>query len=339
MSAESITLEHAERPFFAGVDVGGTTIKIGLVDDGGRTLAFSSFATEDEKGPEDGVARICKHIDSLLSASNLTRADIQAVGLGTPGTMDIPAGKILEPHNLPGWKNFPIRDELAAKIGKQVSYANDAGAAAYGEYWVGSGRKFDSIVLLTLGTGVGGGIIINGKSIDGANSHGAECGHVIVDTSPNARMCPCGRPGHLEGYASATGLVGRAQDALRSGAMSSLANKVAMGESLNGLMISQAAEDGDELANQLITETAGYLATGLAAMAHVLDPEAMIIGGAMTFGGHNSELGQRFLKSIIDRTKELVFPVQAERLVVDFASLGSDAGYIGAAGISRDLFG
>ena len=339
MPTESVTLENAQRPFFTGVDVGGTTIKIGLVDNKGQTLAFSSFATEDERGPQDGIDRICKAIDDLLSASSLSREDINSIGLGTPGTMDIPAGKLLYPHNLPGWNNFPIRDALADKMSKKVAYANDAGAAAFGEFWVGSGRDFDSIAMLTLGTGVGGGIIIDGMSIDGANSHGSECGHIIVDPSDDARMCPCGRRGHLEAYASATGLIARTQDALKQGRVSQLATNIAVGKTLNGLMICDAAEDGDELAIELIMETAGYLANGLAIITHVIDPAAIIIGGAMTFGGHKTKIGKQFLSTIRKSVQQKVFPTQAEHLKIDYASLGSDAGYIGAAGVARESIG
>ena len=121
----------------------------------------------------------------------------------------------LQPHNLPHWHYFPIRDCVAEAFGLPTTFANDANAAAYGEFWVGSGQKFHSIVMLTLGTGVGGGIIIGDLSVDGENSHGSECGHIIIDNSPAARMCGCGQPGHLEAYCSATALVKRTQRTAR----------------------------------------------------------------------------------------------------------------------------
>ena len=140
--------------------------------------------------------------------------EVVAVGLATPGTMDIARGMLLQPHNLPHWWDFGIQDCLRQVCQKPVSFANDANAAAFGEYWVGSGTEHHSIVLFTLGTGVGGGIIIGDFSLDGENSHGGELGHVIIDCNDTARMCGCGQRGHLEAYANARGVVQRALEEL-----------------------------------------------------------------------------------------------------------------------------
>ncbi len=237
MTQPLVPLNDAKRPLFLGVDVGGTNIKIGLVDDAGSTLAFGSIETAEERGPQDAVDRIAREASRLTASLGLALSDVVAVGLGTPGTMDIPAGMILQPPNMPHWRDFPIRDALAAACGLPVSYANDGAAAAFGESWIGSGKRFDSMVMLTLGTGVGGGIIIGDVSIDGAHSHGAECGHIIIDTGPAARQCGCGKYGHLEAYASATALVKRAQEALDAGRDSSLRQRLASGQPLSGLLV------------------------------------------------------------------------------------------------------
>lgn len=249
--------------------------------------------------------------------------------------MDNRRGMILVSPNMPTWRYFPVRDALKKVTGKPVVYANDGGAAAFGEFWVGSGREYDSVVMLTLGTGVGCGIIIDGKSIDGANSHGSECGHIIIDSRADARICGCGKRGHLEAYASATALIKRTEEAIASGKTSSLANRIASGETLNGLMISREAEAGDPLAREMVLETADYLATGCASLIYTIDPAAVILGGAMNFGGHDTEIGTAFIERIRELTKERIFPVQAENIVIDFARLGGDAGYIGAAGMAR----
>jgi len=188
----------AQKPYFLGIDVGGTNIKFGVVDDRGRSLAHGKIITQEERGPRDAVRRVKAAAEDLVGGVGLSLADLAAIGLCTPGTMDIPRGMFLEPHNLPHWYYFPIRDCVAEAFGLPTAFANDANAAAYGESWVGSGQKFHSIVMLTLGTGVGGGIIIGDLSVDGENSHGSECGHIIIDNSPTARMCGCGQPGHLE---------------------------------------------------------------------------------------------------------------------------------------------
>jgi glucokinase len=327
--------QQAQPPFFAGVDLGGTNIKLGIVDDLGRSMWHQRIPTETERGPEDGARRMGKAVRQAIEETALLPEEIAGVGLGTPGTMDIPAGMLLEPHNLPGWFNFPIRDRLSYHCGMPVTFANDAGSAAYGEYWIGSGKDFNSMVLLTLGTGVGGGIIVDDVSIDGEHSHGAECGHIIIDSRDDARVCPCGQPGHLEAYASATGLIARAETALASGCKSTLTARLSAGEELTPLLMAKEAEAGDELSLELILETARYLGIGIVTLIHTIDPAAVVLGGAMSFGGHERELGRKFLARIQEEVKRRAFPVPAAKVTIDFARLGGDAGYIGAAGLAR----
>ncbi|HTN76991.1 MAG TPA: ROK family protein [Pirellulaceae bacterium] len=333
---DPIPASNATGPLFVGVDVGGTNIKFGIVDDLGRTIGRSSIPTTSERGPDDAIVRMGQAINGLYAQHGLTADAIAAVGLGTPGMMDIPRGMLLEPPNLPGWRQFPIRDRLAAVTGKQVSFANDANAAAYGEFWVGGGEAYHSIVLLTLGTGVGGGIIIGDLSIDGENSHGSECGHIIIDYQDDARLCSCGHRGHLEAYASATALIRRAEEALNASTRpSSVRQRLADGEELTPLLLGKEAEAGDGFALELILETARYLGVGVVSLMHTIDPGAVILGGAMNFGGHNTPLGRRFLERVHKEVRERAFPTLVDRTVVDFAHLGGHAGYIGAAGIAR----
>jgi glucokinase len=335
MAAQTTTLEEAVYPLFVGVDVGGTSIKIGIVDDAGRTLAYTSFPTEGERDAADAIQRIQAATLSLLAASGLPAQEVAAVGLGTPGPMDIKRGYILDPTNIPGWRHFPIREALAKALGKPVTYANDANAAAYGEYWVGSGRNYPSLVMITLGTGVGGGIIIGDLSVEGENSHGSEIGHIAVDYGPDARMCPCGQPGHLEAYASATAVIARTVEQLRAGRPSSLVGIWSREQKLTGLQIAQAAEAGDELALEVVLTTADYLARGVVILMHTIDPGAIVLGGAMNFGGSQHPLGSQFLARVKQGVDRHAFPLLAQRIVIDFASLGGDAGYIGAAGLAR----
>jgi len=188
-----IALAEAQPPLFVGIDVGGTSIKLALVDDQGATLAFGRVATEPHCPGHLAIERVANRLDQLIAELQIDRASIVRAGLGSPGTMDIPRGLLLEPPNLPGWCGFEICQCLTETTGLPVTFANDAAAAAYGEYWLGSGRQHRSIVMLTLGAGVGGGIIYHDQSIDGEHSHGSECGHVIVDSRPGARICSCGR--------------------------------------------------------------------------------------------------------------------------------------------------
>src|SRR5436190_20572742 len=254
MSTETamIDVRSAQRPIFLGFDVGGTNIKLGVVDDRGRPVAHTKIVPEEERGPRDAVKRARVAVDEMLASIGLTVADLAAIGLCVPGTMDIPRGMFLQPHNLPHWHYFPIRDCVAEAFKLPVAFANDANAAAYGEFWVGSGEKFHSIVLLTLGTGVGGGIIIGDLSIDGENSHGSECGHIIVDNSPSARMCGCGQPGHLEAYCSATALVARTHELIAQGRPTSLSHRIGETSQLTALMIAEEADKGDSLSFEVI---------------------------------------------------------------------------------------
>jgi glucokinase len=189
--------------------------------------------------------------------------------------------------------------------------------------------------LLTLVTGVGGGIIILGMSIDGQHGHGAECGHIIIDYHDSARICPCGGAGHLEAYASATAVVQRAEEALAAGRASTLAARRAAGDAVTPLVVAEEAEAGDALARELILQTARYLGIGITSLLHTIDPDGVVLGGAMTFGGSQTGLGRLFLDEVREEVRQRAFPVLSEKVVIDFASLGGDAGFIGAAGLAR----
>ncbi|MFO0897409.1 MAG: ROK family protein [Pirellulales bacterium] len=330
-----LPLAQAQPPFYCGVDLGGTNIKVGVVDDLGRPLSWLTIPTATDQGPEDAARRMGAAVKEAARQAGIEAQHLARVGLGTPGTMDIPAGMLLDPPNLPGWKMFPIRERVSHHTGLPVTYANDAGAAAYGEFWVGSGRNFHSMVMFTLGTGIGGGIIIGDFSVDGEHSHGSECGHVVIDYRDEARLCGCGQRGHLEAYASGLSVVRRTHEALAAGHKSSLAHRIDGGEELTPLMIAQEAEQGDPLALEIVLDTGMYLGIGIVTAMHTIDPDGVVLGGAMTFGGHASPLGRRFLERVREEVKKRTFPVLAQTTVVDFASLGGDAGFIGAAGLAR----
>lgn len=337
-SRNFISSDEARPPFFIGVDLGGQSIKIGLVDDLGRPLSWVRVPTEVDEGAEAACRRMAEGIDQAIAEAGVDKAKVAYVGLGSPGTMDIPAGKLVLPVNLKGWEHFPIRDRLADHCGKPVAFANDAAAAAYGEFWVGAGQEMNSLVLLTLGTGIGCGIIVHGFSIDGENSHGAECGHIIVNPAPDARWCNCGQRGHLEAYSSATAVIRRTQEMLDVGLETSIRARIEAGEPLSPKVVGEEAEAGDRMANELVMDTAFWLGVGLVNLLHTIDPSGVLLGGAMTFGGNDTQLGRRFLGRIKKEIDDRAFALLAERLKMDFASLGADAGYIGAAGIAREEF-
>ncbi|MFK7778160.1 MAG: ROK family protein [Gimesia sp.] len=322
-------------PYFVGVDIGGTNVKVGIVDDSAHTLAFCKTKTEVDKGVEAGLHNIYQAIDEVLSACQFTMDDIKAIGIAAPGTMDIPGGKFVDPPNLPTWKGFPIRQVISDHYsGKMTIFQNDANAAAYGEYWVGGAQKVRSLVFWTLGTGIGCGIIIDHMIIEGRHSHGSECGHIIIEMT-NGRLCDSGQYGTLEAYVGAKSLVRRCQEELDAGRESLLNRELEAGKELTPLLIAQMAEQEDALSNELIMDSAKYLGVGTTTIMHTIDPDMILFGGAVTFGGKDSELGQRFMNRIREEVKRRAFRVPYENTIIDFATLGSDAGYIGAAGCAR----
>jgi glucokinase len=334
-SRQFIRLAQARPPFFAGVDVGGTNIKLGVVDDEGRPMSWTRISTEVEKGPRDAVARVGEALNRVIAEAGLEKGAIARVGLGTPGTMDVPAGILLDPGNLPGWRRFPIRDELSAACGLPVTFANDARSAAYGEYWVGSGRVLHSMILFTLGTGVGGGIVIGDLLVEGEHSAGSELGHLIIDYRDDARLCSCGQRGHIEAYCSAHAVIYRTEELLAGGRASSLRGRIDAGEKLTTLMIDEEANHGDALSLEIILETARCLGIGITSAMHAIDPNGVVIGGAMTFGGHEEPTGRKFLERVKQEVAARALPTLAEQTAIDFARLGGDAGFIGAAGLAR----
>lgn len=319
-----------QPPFYLGIDLGGTSIKSGVVDDSGRPQSSASRPTEAERGPEIGLKNLVDAANLAVKSSGLSWDAIHAVGLGSPGTMDIKGGMLLDPPNLPGWVNWPIREKLAEALAKPTILQNDANAAAYGEFWAGAGRDVESLVLFTLGTGIGCGIVDHGRIIEGRHSHGAECGHMIIQME-NGRQCSCGRFGHLEAYASATSLVKRAVEALDLGEESVLRD-LAKARILSARTIDEAADAGDHLARRLMHETARYLAIGATNLMHSVDPDMILFGGGMIASG------KELLEQIRAHVRQVAFPVPASKTVIAYASLGSDAGFIGAAGCARMAF-
>jgi glucokinase len=315
-------------------------MKAGVVDDAGRPLSNVSLPTEADRGQEFGLERMGETIRAAAAGAGLTMDRIAAIGVATPGTMDIPAGVILDPPNLHPWRNVPVRRHVQAAFRIPTAFQNDANAAAYGEFWAGAGRGARSLVMFTLGTGIGGGIILGDKVLEGEHSHGGEVGHIKIElTKP--RLCGCGRRGCLEAYASAPSVVKRAREALaEDGGRSSLhrlpvgarsGDRAPTGGDLTSRDVFDAAAAGDELAAKVVEDTAFYLAVGAMNLMHLIDPDMVVFGGGMIAAGEG------FLERIRRHVREVAFPVPAERTQVRFAELGSDAGYIGAAACGRQL--
>jgi glucokinase len=317
---------------WVGLDVGGTSMKGGVIEDGGRVLSSVTLPTEAHRGQEFGLERMAETIRRSVAHAGLRQEQVSAIGVATPGTMDIPGGMILDPPNLKPWRNVPVRQFIHDRFRVPTAFQNDANAAAYGEYWLGAGKGVHSLVLFTLGTGVGCGIIVGDMVIEGRHSHGAEVGHIKIEMT-NPRQCGCGRYGCLEAYASATAVVKRALEALAaSGGRSALADVLHREGEITARDVFDAAAAGDGLADKLVEDTAFYLAVGAMNMMHTIDPDMVIFAGGMIAAGES------FLARIRRHVRELAFPVPAANTVIGYAKLGSDAGFIGAAACARQLY-
>jgi glucokinase len=316
-------------PFYLGIDLGGTNIKSGVVDDNGRVLSTISVATQADRGPGVGLDNLTDASNRAVEASGLGWEQIAGVGLGSPGTMDLKAGMLLEPPNLPGWDNMPIRQLLSERLKKPTVLQNDGNSAAFGEYWTGAGKDAHSLVMFTLGTGIGCGIVTDGLILEGRHSHGAECGHIIIQMQ-DGRQCSCGAYGHLEAYASATALVKRARETLAQDEAPSRLRDVDP-ETITSRAISEAASAGDALARRLMRETAHYLAVGAVSLMHTIDPDLVLFGGGMI------NAGESLLDDIREDVRRMAFPIPAAKTRIAFAQLGEEAGFVGAAGWARKV--
>lgn len=320
-----------ERAIYVGLDVGGTTMKAAAVDDAGKPLSAPAVMdTNPERGQAAGLETMCEAIRRAVAAAKLTMTDVAAIGVATPGLMDIRAGLILDPPNLKPWKNVPVRDHIKAAFGKPTVFQNDANAAAYGEFWVGSGKDAKSMVLFTLGTGVGGGIILDDVIVEGEHSHGGELGHLRIDMPDRGRLCGCGARGCLEAYASATNVVRRAREDMASwrGPTKLKQFFTANDDEFTAKDVFALAAAGDELAMKVVDDTAYYLALGACSVIAVVDPEMIVFGGGMA--------AEEWFRAKIDgHVRRFGLPFPTRTVKVTFATLGSDAGFIGAAGCAR----
>lgn len=310
---------------YIGVDLGGTNIKAGLVDGNGRVLARRSIPTEADGGPDVVINRICQIVRDTTDECGYPLEEIAAIGIGSPGTMDLDAGIVLDPPNLPGWKNVPIAKLISDHTGRPCILENDGNAAAWGEFWAGAGREVSSIVMMTLGTGIGGGIIIKGNLLHGANSIGGEIGHMCI--VENGRLCGCGRRGCLEAYASASHTAARAIEALATDKTHSTLHKYyGDGKRLTSQHVFHEAVAGDALAMKIFDDTARYIALGMMNLSMVIDPDRFVLAGGMIAAGDT------LLDPVRQYFRHMAFELPARNTGIVYATLGNDAGFIGAAG-------
>ena len=276
-----------------GVDVGGTTVKLGLFDENGIVLDKWEIPTRTENGGVNILPDIAESIQSKMSDKAITKENVAGVGVGAPGPVD-GNGIIHRAVNL-GWNEMNLKKELTTLLGgMRVEGGNDANVAALGEMWKGGGQGHENLVAVTLGTGVGGGIIINGKIMTGATGSGGEIGHIHVEDE-ETEACGCGNYGCLEEYASATGIVRLANRKLKASDKDSVLRQ---GE-VSAKTVFDAVKAGDELAIEIAKQFGDYLGKGLAVVAGVINPEIFVIGGGVSKAG---EVLFEYIKPSFDKT-------------------------------------
>ncbi len=309
-----------------GIDIGGTNVVVGLVPiEGGPPAALRIRATGSMGAASQAVEHIRRLAEEVVTEAGASWSDIDGVGIGCPGPLDLHAGVVINAFNL-GWSDVPLRSMLSHSLKLPAFLDNDANCATYGEWWQGAGAPFASIVGLTLGTGIGGGLVFGGEVLRGASGTAGEVGHMTIDFT--GRRCKCGNYGCLEAYASGPNIAARAREGVEAGAESvllELADGVA--ENITAVTVSEAILQGDQYALEVMTETAKILGAGVANLVNVFNPDAVIIVGGVTragehlFGPLRSEVRRRAFK-------------EAERVCQILpGALPETAGVIGAAGL------
>ncbi|MEH7414139.1 ROK family glucokinase [Neobacillus drentensis] len=316
--------------WIAGVDLGGTTTKIAFITVLGKIVHKWEIPTDNSDEGQNITSNIAKAIDEKLTEIGETKQKLMGIGMGAPGPVDYETGIILNVVNL-GWKdNFPLKDSLEEATSLPAAVENDANCAALGEMWSGAGNGAKDLVCVTLGTGVGGGVIANGNIIQGVNGAAGEIGHITVIPSSGA-PCNCGKTGCLETVASATGIVRLAVEEIKNSHSSSkLGELFTLNGRLTAKDIFDAARDNDRLAQKVLAEVSFHLGLALANIGNTLNPEKIVLGGGV------SKAGNLLLESVKENFAKFAFPAVRNSTEIDLATLGNDAGVLGAAWLIKN---
>jgi len=307
------------------VDLGGTKIITAIVSNQGSIIAREYCLTLADKGPQPVINRIFSTIDRLLDAEGTDISRLDSISIASAGVIDVSHGIITISPNLPGWNNIPLRDTVSKKYGVKTFLLNDASAAALGEYQFGAGKGIKNLIYLTVSTGIGGGIIVDGKLYSGVSGSAGEIGHMIIDV--NGPECNCGSAGCLEVLASGTAVAREAIRRINNGEKSSL-TEIMSGkiEDITAAEVEVAAARGDSLAQEIIQQAATYLGIGMVNLVNIFNPEMIIIGGGL------AKMGERLLAPARKVVMERAFTLPAGEVSIVPAQLGDNAGIIGGGG-------
>ena len=308
-----------------GIDVGGTNVKIGLVDDNGKIIYSNSVPTYAKMGYEYTVNNIKQAIRDLMKETNTTTSDIEGIGFDFPGQVDCKTGVVKLAPNIPGWVNVPIAQMIEDEFHIPTRIDNDVRCAALGELKFGAGKGCENFICITVGTGIGSGIVINGKVVRGATNAAGELGHIKLQMN-GGPICGCGDTGCLEAFASGPAIVAMAQEYIKGGKSTKFREMAAAeGGEITPYMVAKAAEEGDPVAKRIFEIVGEYIGIGLTSVINLLNPEKVIIGGGV------AESGELLLAPIRKTIKERAMVVAGNAVEIVPAQLGNSAGVIGAS--------
>jgi len=309
-----------------GLDLGGTNIIGALATADGKIAALTRRKTHAARGSGPVIEDMAEIVEELIGTQGISRDDVIGLGVGAPGPLSHRDGIIYKTANLPGWNNVRLRRGLLERTGMPTILDNDANVAAFGEFWVGAGKGVRQMVALTLGTGIGSGVIINGEILRGHFENAAELGHMIVHAG--GRPCSCGQLGCLEQYASASNLTRHFLELVRSGRESALSVMIERGEEVWAKDIVDAAKAGDALATEVWDEACFYLAIGCINVQHAFNPQMLVLSGGM------SKAGDFLLSRVRRHARDQGWKLCDDQPEISISVLGDDAGVIGAAGMA-----
>jgi glucokinase len=319
--------KNNELPVLA-IDLGGTKIAAALIAPDNRVMDRTHSPTLVSEGLQPVVDRIFAMIDRLLSQCTTDAAQLDGIAIAAAGAIDTDKGLITSSPNLPGWSNVPLRDMVRERYGVDSCLVNDANAAALAEHRLGAGRGTNNLIYLTVSTGIGGGIIVNGELYSGISGCAGELGHMTIDA--NGPECDCGNVGCLEVFASGKAVAGEAKRRIKQGGQSRLTDIVSGNlEGITAEKVAMAAQGGDRLAMEVISRAAGYLGVGMVNLVNIFNPEMIVVGGGL------SKMGELLLGPARQVVKQRVFPLCAGAVRIVTAELGDDAGVLGAAIYAR----
>lgn len=311
------------KKFRIGVDIGGTNVKIALVDFDGKIIYSNTVPTRAEMGYEAGVNNIKQAIKDLMAETGESAKTIEAIGFGLPGQIDYKEGVVKNLPNIPGWVNIPLAKIMEDEFNIPTRLDNDVRCAALGELNFGAGKGCENLICITVGTGIGSGIVLNGKLVRGATNAAGEIGHIKMNMT-GGPLCGCGDYGCFEAYASGPAIVIMAKEYI-SGGKSAKYKEMAADGIITPYIVAQAALQGDAVSIQIFKQMGKIIGTGLASVVNLLNPEKIIIGGGVADAG--SILLDPIKATIIDRA----MPIQAKAVEVVPAQLANAAGVIGAS--------